>query len=112
MRQAFRGVVETIRAAQQRQGEAVSMGNVSGRATPAGDDFARKAADEWRANLRAMRQAAGPQGRTGCGVLDDFGNCRNRTHTLKCAESITSAANRATFAPQGTAESDRLWIAA
>jgi hypothetical protein len=78
-----------------------------------GTGFDRRAeADAWRANLRAMRQEAGPQGRTGCGPLDDLGHCINRTHSLKCSQSMSSAAAKAGFAQQGTAAADRLWIAA
>lgn len=107
----FRGVIETIEAGQQQLREAVTLSGGNGR-QGADDTFNRQAeAAQWRANLRAMRQDAGPQGRTACGVRDDLGSCINRTHTLTCAASMASTASKATFAPTGSREADRLWAA-
>lgn len=70
------------------------------------------AADEWRANLRRSRQAAGPQGRTACGTVSEFGYCMSGGHTPACASSIISAVNKATWEPSGSPAADRAWLAA
>ena len=78
----------------------------------AGQFDARLAADEWRAALGRNRAAAGPQGRTACGPVDDNGYCRSASHSVRCAESMSSAASKATFKVPGSAAADRAWLAA
>jgi hypothetical protein len=129
----FRGVIELI-----EDGSAAADGWVRGRRPAIRDDqlvighataawhaarqeaigmsnedmsFARLAADEMRALLLANRQRSGPQGRTGCGTLDDFGYCTNVSHSVACAASMSSAASKATFKIPGSREADEAWRA-
>jgi hypothetical protein len=78
----------------------------------AGQFDAQAAADEWRAALGRNRAAAGPQGRTACGPVDDNGYCRSGSHSMSCAESMSSAASKATFAVPGSRDADQRWRAA
>jgi hypothetical protein len=92
------------RQREARQREAVTMST---------DDFdARLAAEEMRGLLGLARRKAGPQARVACGPTTGEGYCMSSTHTPACASTMGTAASRATFAPSGSAESDRLWQAA
>jgi hypothetical protein len=69
-------------------------------------------AEEWRSLLARNRQAAGPQGRTACGTVNDLGYCMSSAHSVACAASMASASNTATFRAPGSAAADEAWAAA